>query len=180
MNTPDAFAAYHAPLIEAAYDCVDRLVINCYYQMGQAGGGFRTFWRQWKGDDAGLSDHALRQAAGDFARRLHAHCQNQDILWIECGAGEKKFEIAREHRPKDPAFQGIFAVLVGRAPAPLWQVKRNDQGPITDGRRAEPWPHVQHYYFQIIDREWGHVVVRLCGDAPWVGSSAVSEPASGV
>jgi hypothetical protein len=24
-----------------------------------------------------------------------------------------------------------------------------------------------HYYFQIIDPEWGHVVVRLCGYAPW-------------
>src|ERR1017187_5102190 len=29
MKTPDAFAAYPAHLIEAAYDCVDRLVVNC-------------------------------------------------------------------------------------------------------------------------------------------------------
>jgi hypothetical protein len=167
MTIPDAFAAYHASLIEAAYDCVDRLVVNCYHQLGQAGGGFRSFWRAWKGDDGGLSDQALRQAAGDFARRLHRHCQNQGIPWIECGAGEKKFEIAREHRPRDPAFQGIFAVLVGRAPAPLWQVKRNPKGQITDLHRARQWPHVQHYYFQIIDPQWGHVVVRMCGYAPW-------------
>ena len=31
MRTPDAFAAYHAHLIEAVYDCVDRLVVNCHY-----------------------------------------------------------------------------------------------------------------------------------------------------
>jgi hypothetical protein len=43
MKTPDALAAYHAHLIESAYDCVDRLVVNCYYPLGQAGGGFRTF-----------------------------------------------------------------------------------------------------------------------------------------
>ena len=164
MATLDAFAAYHAHLIEASYDCVDRLVVNCYYQMGQAGGGFRTFWRQWKGDDSRLSSEGLRQAAGDFARRLKAHCQANDILWIECAAGDLKYEIAREHRPPDPAFRGIFAVLVGRAPAPIWEVRR---GQITDLRRAQPWPHVQHYYFQIIDPEWGHVVVRLCGYAPW-------------
>jgi hypothetical protein len=167
MTTPDAFAAYHAELIEASYDCVDRLVVNCYHQMSQAGGGFRTLWRLWKGDDSTLSDPALRQAAGDFARRLHSYCQREGILWIECGAGEKKFQIAREHRPKDPGFEGIFAVLVGRAPAPLWQVKRNAKGQITDLRRADPWPHVQHYYFQIQDRQWGHVVVRMCGYAPW-------------
>src|SRR5207244_7817381 len=53
-TTPDAFAAYHASLIEARYDCVDRLVVNCYFQRGQTGGGFRTFWRAWKGNDAHL------------------------------------------------------------------------------------------------------------------------------
>ena len=94
MRTPDAFAAYPAHLIEAAYDCVDRLVVNCYYPLGQAGGGFRTFWRQWKGGDSGLSGEALRQAAGDLARRLKAHCQQQGILWIEGGAGDLKYEIA--------------------------------------------------------------------------------------
>jgi hypothetical protein len=167
MTKPDAFAAYHAELIASSYDCVDRLVVNCYWQMAQAGGGFRTFWRLWKGNDSGLTNQALRQAAGDLARRLHRYCQGQAIPWIECGAGQKKFEIAREHRPKDPGFEGIFAVLVGRAPAPIWQVERNDKGQITDLHRADPWPHVQHYYLQIMDREWGHVVVRMCGYAPW-------------
>ena len=167
MKTPDAFAAYHAHLIEADYDCVDRLVVNCYYPLGQAGGGFRTFWRQWQGDDSGLSGQALRQAAGDLSRRLKAHCHKHGILWIECGPDDLKYEIAREHRPKDPAFRGVFAVLVGRAPAPLWEVRRNAQGQITELRRTQRWPYVQHYYFQIIDPEWGHVAVRLCGYAPW-------------
>ena len=45
-QTPDAFAAYPAHLIETAYDCVDRLVVNSGYPLGQAGGGLRTFWRQ--------------------------------------------------------------------------------------------------------------------------------------
>ena len=35
MPTSDAFATYHAQLIEASNDCVDRLVINCYFQLGQ-------------------------------------------------------------------------------------------------------------------------------------------------
>ncbi len=167
MTTPDAFGTYHAELIQASYDCVDRLVVNCYYQLGQTGGGFRTFWRSWKGNDTRLSGEGLRQAAGDLARRLHAYCQKQHIPWIECGAGDIKYQIAREHRPKDRTFQGIFAILVGRAPAPLWEVRRNAQDQITDLRRTQQWPHVQHYYFQIIDPQWGHVVVRLCGYAPW-------------
>ena len=166
MRTPDAFAAYPEHLIEAAYDCVDRLVVNCCYPLGQAGGGCRTFWRQWQGGDSGLSGEALRQAAGDLARRLKAHCQQQGILWIECGAGDLKYEIAREHRPQDPAFRGVFAVLVGRAPAPLWEVRRNGQGQITELRRTEPWRYVQHYYFQIIDP------LSLLGFCPAPGRAA--------
>ena len=167
MRTPDAFAAYHAQLVETAYDCVDRLVINCSYPLGQVGSSFRTSWRQWQGDDSALSGEALRQAVGDLARRLKLHCQRQGILWIKCGAGELKYQIARKHRPKDPASVGVFAVGVGRAPAPLWVVRRNGRGQITELRRTEQWPYVQHYYFQIIDPEWGHLVVRLCGHAPW-------------
>ena len=86
---------------------------------------------------------------------------------MECGPNDLKYEIARAHRPKDPAFVGVFAVLVARAPAPLWEVRRNGQGQITELRRTEQWPYVQHYYFQILDPEWGHVAVRLCGYAPW-------------
>jgi hypothetical protein len=167
MTTPDAFAAYHADLIEARYDCVDRLVVNCYFQLGQTGGGFRTFWRVWKGNDTQLSTAGLRQAAGDLARRLKAHCERHAIPWIECGAGDVKYEIARERRPSDPKFRGVFAVLVGRAPAPVWEVRRNQREQITGLEHPEHWPHVQHYYFQIVDPEWGHVVVRLCGYPPW-------------
>jgi len=78
-----------------------------------------------------------------------------------------KYEIARERRPQDPKFRGVFAVLVGRAPAPVWEVRRNDRDQITGLQHPEHWPHVQHYYFQILDPQWGHVVVRLCGYPPW-------------
>ena len=43
MRTPDAFAAYPAPLIEAAYDCVDRLVVNGYYPWGRPEAGSAPF-----------------------------------------------------------------------------------------------------------------------------------------
>ena len=131
MTTPDAFAAYHADWIDAAYDCVDRLDVNCYFQRGQSGGSFRTFWHARKGDDAHLCMAGLRQAAGDLARRLKAHCERHAFPWIECGAGDVKYEIARDLRPTDPKFRGLFAVLVGRAPAPVWDVRRNDRDQIS-------------------------------------------------
>jgi hypothetical protein len=163
----DDFSTYYAGFIEGSYDCPDRIVVNAYNQLVQTGGGFRTFWRTWQGSDKKLSDSRLKSLAGDCARRLKAWCQKNQVPWVECQSGEVKYEIARELLPENPRFRGVFAVLVGRAPAPIWQVRRNQAGQITDLCRPDSWPHVQHYYFQIMDPDWGHLVVRLCGYPPW-------------
>jgi len=140
VKPPDEFGSYYGSVIEASYDCVDRLTINAYFPLGQSAGGFRSWWRPWQGGEQRLNDAGLKGAAGDLAREL---------------------------RPKDPNFRGVFAVLVGRAPAPVWEVRHNQAGKITELRHPETWPHVQHYYFQIQDPQWGHIVVRLGGYPPW-------------
>jgi hypothetical protein len=131
MKPPDEFGSYYGSWIEASYDCVERLTINAYFPLGQTGGGFRCWWRQWQGGEQRLNDAGLKGAAGDLARRLKAWCLKEQIPWIECKAREAKYVLARELR------------------------------------HPETWPHVQHYYFQIQDPQWGHIVVRLCGYPPW-------------
>lgn len=167
VKPSDDFSTYHASLLEGSYDCIDRITINAFYPMGQTGGGLRLWWRDWKGNEDSLSDAGMKAIAGDLARRLKAWCQKRRVPFRECHAGEEKHALAESLLPKDPKFRGIFAVLVGRAPAPVWEVKFNDQGQIVTIRHRDPWPHVQHYYFQIIDPEWGHIMVRMCGYPPF-------------
>ncbi len=61
MNTPDEFSLYHDGLLEGDYDCVDRMVLNAYFPLGQTGGGLRNWWRQLRGDDSTLDDAHLRE-----------------------------------------------------------------------------------------------------------------------
>ena len=42
MKTHDEFSDYYADLLDGRYDCVDRIVLNGYFALGQQGGGFRT------------------------------------------------------------------------------------------------------------------------------------------
>ena len=42
----DDFSTYRDEELEGSYDCVDRMVVNAYYKMGQTAAGFRTWWRQ--------------------------------------------------------------------------------------------------------------------------------------
>ena len=62
--------------------------------------------------------------AGTFSRRLHAFCSKQAIPIIEAGSGERKHELAEPHVPKDATFRGLFLVITGNAPAPIWEVDR--------------------------------------------------------
>jgi hypothetical protein len=100
MNTPDDFSQYYAELLDGIYDCVDRIVLNAFFPLGQTGGGMRSWWRQLHGDDSQLDDKHLREMAGTFSRRLHAFCAKQGIPIIEARSGERKHELAEPHVPK--------------------------------------------------------------------------------
>lgn len=163
----DEFSTYYADFLDGTYDCVDRIVLNAYFRLGQAPGGFRTWWRSLEGSDDTLDNNHLMRMAGRLSRRVRAHAKAHGIPVIDCGSGERKHELAEQSLPKDPNFVGVFLILVGRAPAPVWDVARSKNGKITDIARKSPWPYVNHYSFHILDPEWGHLTIKLCGHPPF-------------
>ena len=94
MNKPDEFSLYHNDPLEGDYDCVDRMVLNAYFPLGQTVGGLHNGWRQVHGDESTLDDTHLREMAGTFSSRLNAFCNKQSIPIIEAQAGERKHELA--------------------------------------------------------------------------------------
>jgi hypothetical protein len=167
MNTPDEFSTYYADLLEGSYDCVDRIVLNAYFPLGHSGGGLRSWWRLLRGSDDDLDDSHLRDLAGTFSRRLRAFCSKSKIEIIEAQAGERKHELAEPHLPTDPKFRGLFLVIAGSARAPVWEVTRTAAGRIVEVRHRKKWPFVKHYHFHLMDPDWGHVTIRMCGYPPF-------------
>lgn len=166
MIADDPFSARYAALLDDTYDLVDRIVLNGYFNLAQSPGGFRTWWRQLRGDDDQLDNTHLMRLAGRFSRRVRGWAAKHNIAVVDCPAGQRKHEIAARLTPTDPAFCGIFAVLVGKAPAPIWDVQRYGRGGI-NLRRKKPMPYVNHYHFHIMDRDWGHVTIKICGHPPF-------------
>lgn len=163
----DEFSQRYLDLLEGQYDCPDRIVLNGYYPMGHGPGGFRTWWRELHGDDEKLDNAHLMRMAGRFSRRLRAYAEKHRIPVIQCEREQRKHELAAQHLPKDAGFVGLFLVLVGRAPAPVWDVRRTKKGVIQELSRKQPYPYVNHYYFHIIDPDWGHVTMRMSGHPPF-------------
>ena len=156
MKAEDDFSAYYSELLEGRYDCVDRIVLNGYFPLGQQGGAFRVWWRRLTGGDDTLDEEHLLRLAGRFSRRVHAYATAHRIPLIHCGAGEHKHELAQKHLPAAQDFTGLFLILVAKAPALVWEVSRSRRGaPHLD--RRKPWPYVNHYHFHFIDKESGAI-----------------------
>ena len=163
MIIRDEFSKNYADYLNGTYDLVDRIVLNGYYRLAQSAGGFREFWRRLHGSDENLDNTHLIRWAGRFARRVHAFANKNQIPIIECKKqfddDKRKHEIAAELLPSDPEFTGVFCILYGRAPAPIFDIKRFGNGGI-DIRRKKPYPYVNHYSFHIIDPDWEHLVIN--------------------
>lgn len=166
MKTQDDFTSYNQEFLAGRYDCVDRIVLNGYFPLGQQGGGFRTWWRQLHGSDEKLNQNELQRMAGKFSRRLRGWAKKNGLPVIYCKPGERKHELAENHLPKDPKFRGIFLILVAKAPALVWDVTISNNGQPHLSRKT-PWPYVNHYHFHIIDPDWGHIAIKMSGHPPF-------------
>jgi len=93
MITSDSFSSYYTNFIEGTYDCVDRIVLNAYFQLGQTPGGFRTWWRSFMNDDNLDNTHLMRFAAR-FSRRLHAAANKNKATAAKPAAPVQKRGIA--------------------------------------------------------------------------------------
>ncbi len=166
MQQPDDFSAYHDELLEARYDCLDRIVLNGYFPLGQQGGGFRVWWRELTGSEETLDQTHLQRLAGRFSRRVQAWAKKQGIPLIHCAAGQRKHELAEQYLPQDPDHHGLFLILVAKAPGLVWEVTHGKNG-VPHLQRKTPWPYVNHYHFHVIDPDWGHLTIKMSGHPPF-------------
>ena len=63
----------------------------------------------------------------------------------------------------------MFLILVARARATVWKVKRSAGGVILSLEKKTEY--VNHYSFHIMDPAWGHLVVKMSGHPPFGGVS---------
>ncbi len=158
----DRLSTLYHDLLDGTYDCVDRIVLNAYFRPGHNAGGFRVWWRRLAGSDAGLDNAHLMRMAGRFSRRVRAYAKAHRIPVIDCSVGERKHDLAEQHLATTPMTEGVFLILVGRAQAPVWDVSGKHHL-----ERKRPMPYVNHYSFHILDRDWGHLTIKISGHPPF-------------
>ena len=162
----DELTARYADLLSGSYDCVDRVVLNAFFSVGHNPGGFRVWWRRWHDDrDETLDNAHLMRLAGRFARRVRAWAGAHGVPVIDCTRDERKHRIAEEYLREHTVGVGVFLILVARAPATVWKVRRSAAGVLCN--LAKKREFVNHYSFHIMDPAWGHLTVKMSGHPPF-------------
>jgi hypothetical protein len=106
--------------------------------------------------------------AGRFARRVKAWGQANNVPVIYCKAGQRKHLIAAGHlAARPPSGPGVFLVLVAKAPASVWEVRRSASTGVIGNIAKKTTTYVNHYSFHIIDPQWGHVTIKMSGHPPF-------------
>ena len=162
----DELSNHYQNYLEGSYDCIDRIVLNAYYPILHSPGGLRYWYNLLKGSDKDLDTNHLMRFSGRFSRRVQAFCKSKDIPLLYFKSGERKHEVAESLIPLDKSFSGIFAIFVARAPSKLWEVKQFNNKSI-DIRKKKNLSYVNHYYFHIMDTNWGHITIRICSHPPF-------------
>ncbi|MCQ3976399.1 MAG: hypothetical protein DPW09_23460, partial [Anaerolineae bacterium] len=73
--------------------------------------------------------------------------------------------MAEQYKPQDPAFVGLFLVIISRASGVVWDVKRTSDGRVHSLTRH--YRSINHIFFHLIDPEWGHITIRISSHPPF-------------
>lgn len=162
----DGLSQRYGSLLTGAYDSVDRIVLNAYYPLGHSPGGFRVWWRSLHdGSDDQLDTTHLMRLPGRFGRQLRAWAAANNVPVIDCKRGERKHDIAEEYLDTHTVVRpGVFLILVARAPATVWEIRRTPRG---SPHLLKKIALVNHYSFHIMDHVWGHVTIKMSGHPPF-------------
>ncbi len=162
----DELSDSYSDLLDGSYNCVDRVVLNAHFGLCYSAGGFRLWWRRLhNGSEEELDNTHLMRMAGRFSRRVRGYAKAHGIPVIDCSSEERKHKIAEEHLKNNPPGKGVFLILVGRAMATRWEVKRSGRGVIRNLEAKRVF--MNHYSFHIMDADWGHVTIKMSGHPPF-------------
>jgi hypothetical protein len=146
--------------------CVDRLYLNGYVPRLLTEGGVVTFLRH-AGATAVPSPAVFGQITERFKTRLRAWCGQHRIPWVEFPKGARKDEVVAPYRTRRQGRPGLILVGVAQERALAWGASKVQRGRHVHFTFRRKSVCVNHYYFYVIDPEWGPAFLKVCGYAPY-------------
>lgn len=147
-------------------ECVDRVYLNGYVKYLQMPGGVVNFIREVIGWPI-PSPKILYEMTTQFRDAVESFASEHGLDIVTFGKGDNKNVIAQEHLTHFEGQSGV--VLVGKAQekALAFKGRRADQGTKVWFNYSRQSVYVTHYYFYILDEEFGLFFIKVCTYLPF-------------
>jgi hypothetical protein len=149
-------------------EAIDRMYLNGYVPSLQSGGGVVYFMKQHLGARvpsttmvAPLSKQFV-QAIEDFAATAHV-----DLVTFE--KDQRKDDLAQTYRAAFPSDEGVLFIGKAQEKASVFRTEKRRHA---DDGSTYPWIYrsttpVNHYYFYLLDRDFGPLFIKFCSYFPY-------------
>ena len=148
-------------------ECLDRIYLNGYVPRLQMPGqlvNFLTYHRGYKVPSPVLLD----QMTKSFRQSVERFAKDQGIPVVRFNHGERKDDIAAQHRAKFKQREGV--VFIGTAQekqVAFKSAKHTTEGGFVSFRYSRQPAYVLHYYFYVQDAEFGPAFIKIGTYAPF-------------
>jgi hypothetical protein len=152
--------------VSVEIECIDRLYLNGYVPGLQTPGQFVAFI-QHLGKSV-YSTSSIEPMTRAFLSSIERYIERHGLEVVQFKPGQRKDDIAQERLRKFKSEEGVL--FVGRAQEKAWV--------FTTEKRRDPRGHTypwivrstripNHFYFYIVDRDFGPLFIKFCTYAPY-------------
>lgn len=147
-------------------ECVDRVYLNGFVKYLQMPGGVVNFIREQKQFPI-PSPKVMYEMTMQFRKAVEGFATQQGLAIVAFEKGQDKDEIARAHLAGFTGTRGV--VLIGKAQeqTSAFKGRRADQGTKVWFSYSRQSVHVTHYYFYILDEEFGLFFIKIASYLPF-------------
>lgn len=152
--------------IELGIDCVDRVYLNGYVKYLQMPGGVINFIREQRNWPI-PSPKMMGKISKAFREEVKSFANEQGILLITFKKQDNKEAIAKEYLAQFQGQSGV--VLIGKAQEKAlgYKAQASRRGSRVWFNYSHQTVYVTHYYFYILDKDFGLVFIKVCSYFPF-------------
>lgn len=147
-------------------ESVDRVYMNGYVKSLQMAGGLIIFIREQLGFPI-PSPMVLSPVTRGFRAAVEEFATAQGLKIVDFAHDEEKDDIAREHLSRFDKPSGVVMIGKAQEKALGYTAKRKDQGTKVWFDYSRHEVRVTHYYFYILDEQFGLFFIKVCTYFPF-------------
>lgn len=146
---------------------IDRMYLNGYVPSLQTGAGFAYFVKEQLGYPI-ASTAMIAPMSRAFVGRIEQFVADQGLDLVTFRKGERKDDVAQAYLKAFEGTEGVLFVGKAQEKASVFRTeKRTNEAGVKYPWIIRSTAMVNHYYFYIVDRDFGPLFIKFCSYFPY-------------